>query len=37
MVTHTSITDFMNMKIKQFYHVLVAVCNVMDKRNNGGG
>ena len=34
MVTHTPIPDFMQMKIRQFYQVLVAICGVLDKRKN---
>lgn len=36
MVTHTSIPDFLNMTIRQFYQIYVAICNVMEKRRNGG-
>lgn len=32
MVTHTSITDLLGMKIRQFYRVYIAVGNVMEKR-----
>ena len=32
MATHTSIADLMNMEIRRFYRVLVAVCDVLDKR-----
>ena len=34
MVTHTSIVDLMQMEIRLFYRVLVAVCDVLDKRKN---
>lgn len=36
MVTHTSITDLLQMTIRQFYRVYVAVGNVMEKKNNKG-
>lgn len=32
-VTHTSIPDFLGMKIRQFYHIYSATYNVMQKRN----
>jgi len=32
MATHTSITDFMDMTLKRFYQVFVAICNVLEKR-----
>ena len=35
MVTHTSIPDFMNMKIRRFYQVYLGICRVMEKRGNG--
>lgn len=32
MVTHTSIPDFLNMKIRQFYQIYAATCRVLQKR-----
>lgn len=32
MATHTSITELLSMEIRRFYRVLVAVCDVLDKR-----
>ena len=36
MITHTSITDFLNMTIRQFYRVFVSICDVLEKRKHGG-
>ena len=32
MITHTSILDFLNMTLKQFYRVYVAIGNVTEKK-----
>ena len=32
MITHTSISDFMNMTLKQFYRIFLSICNVLEKR-----
>ena len=32
MLTHTSILDFMNMTLKQFYRIYVAIGNVTEKK-----
>ena len=34
MITHTSITDFMSMKLKRFYQVFASICTVLEKRRN---
>nr|DAU77506.1 MAG TPA: hypothetical protein [Caudoviricetes sp.] len=31
MVTHTSITDFLNLKIKSFYHTHATIARVLEK------
>lgn len=33
MVTHTSIPDFLNMKIRLFYKIYAATYNVLQKKN----
>ena len=33
MVTHTSIKDFLDMKMTRFYMTFAAICRVLDKRN----
>ncbi len=32
MATHTPITDFLKMPIKQFYQIAVAICNVLERQ-----
>lgn len=32
MVTHTSISDFMDMTLKRFYQIFVSTCNILEKR-----
>lgn len=32
MITHTSITDFMNMEIRLFYRVFISICDVLEKK-----
>lgn len=34
MMTHTSITDLLNLTIKQFTQVFLSIINVMEKRKN---
>ena len=34
MITHTSIPEFMNMTIRQFYRVYIATSAVLEKRRN---
>lgn len=36
MLTHTPVTAFMEMTIRQFYRLLQVICDVMEKRRNGG-
>ena len=36
MLTHTPVTSFMDMTIRQFYRMLQVICDVMEKRRNGG-
>lgn len=34
MATHTSITDFLNLTIKQFTQVFLSIIGVLEKRKN---
>ena len=34
MITHTSILDFLNMTLKQFYRVYVAIGSVTEKKRS---
>ena len=36
MITHTSISDYLDMPIMRFYKVFLAIGNVLEKRNGGG-
>ena len=36
MVTHTSIKDFMDMKIPRFFDLFITLMNVLEKRKHGG-
>lgn len=34
MITHTSITEYLNMPINQFFNICWALSKVLEKRNN---
>lgn len=36
MLTHTPVTSYLEMTIKQFYRMLQVICDVMEKRRSGG-
>ena len=37
MTTHTPVTEYMRMTIREFLRWFLAICDVMEKRRNGGG
>ena len=37
MVTHTPVTDYLDMTLPKFFRLFMVMCDVMEKRRRGSG